>query len=132
MFSSNFQRCAPSFVFHQSSSVPISVTRLSSVTGTTASSDEEARLGSASNVTSSGLSSSRSSPQSSMMVPGGSLLRMVDVRNRNSAGSPTDNPNSRPAIDALVPSSMPNGTTHSAFSGAGNPGTAGNALSIPM
>ena len=114
--------CAPSRASHQSSSVPISVTRLSSVTGTTAIVCRGGRLGSASSVTSSGPSSSRSSPQSSISVPGGSPLRIVELRNRNSAGSPTDSPNSRPAIGALVPSSMPNGTTHSAFSGAGKPG----------
>ena len=49
-------------------------------------------------VTSSGPSSSRSSPQSSMSAPGRSFLRIVELRKRNSAGSPTARPNSRPAI----------------------------------
>ena len=82
-------------------------------------------------MTSSGLNSSISSPQSSTSVPGASPLRVPELRKRNSAGSPTISPNSR-SIAALVPSSIPNGTTQSAFSGAGIPGTAGIALSMPM
>ena len=50
------------------------------------------------------------------------LARRGELRNRNSAGSPTTRPNSRSAIAARCPSSMPNGTTHSALSGAGSPG----------
>src|SRR6516225_8059268 len=47
---------------------------------------------------------------------------MVELRKRNSAGSPTTSPNSRSGIAASVPSSMPKGTTHSALSGASIPG----------
>ena len=61
-----------------------------------------------------------------------SCFREVDDRNRKSAGSPTTRPNSRPGIAASVPSSMPKGTTQSAFRGASSPGTAGIALSMPM
>ena len=50
-------------------------------------------------VTSSGLSSSSSSPQSSISVPARSVLRTSELRKRNSAGSPTTRPNSRPGSD---------------------------------
>ena len=89
---------APARATHHNSSVPISVTRLSSVTGTLTLS-----LPATGSVTSSGLSSSRSSPQSSMSVPGASLFLTSELRKRNSAGSPTTRPNSRPAIAALRP-----------------------------
>ena len=55
----------------------------------------------------------------------------------SSSGTGTPPARRRPArtrrfgIAALVPSSMPNGTTQSALSGAGMPGTAGIALSMP-
>ena len=55
----------------------------------------------------------------------------AEQKNRNSAGSPTTRPNSRSGIRRSVPSSIPNGTTVSAFSGAANPGTEGMALSMP-
>ena len=66
-----------------------------------------------------------------LVMGGVSLRRTVELRKRNSAGSPTTNPNSRSGSTTSVPSSIPKGTTQSAFSGASIPGTAGIALSIP-
>ncbi len=90
MFSSSFQRWLRSRATHQSSSVPTSVIRLSSVTGTAAPSlavDLQRHV-----ERSSALRGRRPSPRST--TPAGSFLRTVELKNRNSAGSPTVSPNS--------------------------------------
>src|SRR6266581_3874958 len=89
MFSSSFQRLTPSRETHQSSNVPISVTRDSKRTGKTVPC-----WPSSLSVTSSGLSSSISLPQFSRRSPTRSCFRIVELRKRNSAGSPTTNANS--------------------------------------
>jgi hypothetical protein len=59
-------------------------------------------------------------------------LRFDDAKKRNSVGSPTSKPSSWPGTSTLVPSSMPEGATHSALTGGAKPGMAGIALSTPM
>ena len=48
-----------------------------------------------------GDSSSSSSPKSSIMSPGWSFLRTAELKKRNSAGSPTTRPNSRPGMRSV-------------------------------
>src|SRR5262249_22253872 len=122
---SSFQR-RPSRVTHHNSSWTTSVTTVSRVTGTSSSLSS-----SAGSDTSIGESSWRSSPTSSRNVPAGSFFRAAEQKKRNSAGCPTTRPKSRPGIRVSVPSSMPNGATVTALSGARIPGTDGMALSIP-
>src|SRR5439155_1146730 len=92
IFSSSFQRW-PSRDTHQTSRVPSSVTRVSSRTGTIFPT-----WPSSFRVTCSGLRSSISSPQSSKRLPTWSCLRTLELRKRNSAGSPTTSPNSLSGI----------------------------------
>src|SRR6266481_9120535 len=75
MFSSSFQRLTPSREAHQSSNVPISVTRDSKRTGKTVPC-----WPSSLSVTSSGLSSSISLPQFSRRSPTRSCFRIVELR----------------------------------------------------
>ena len=82
---SSFQR-RPSAATHQSSSIPVSVTLLSSVTGTISSRASVLERG---RKTSIGASSSSSSAISSSIAPGASFLRESEEKKRNSAGSPT-------------------------------------------
>ena len=94
------------------------------------------RLGSAAPVEVSsraaGSSSSSPSAQCSTTVPGVSLRRMLEPKKRKCAGSPTTRPNSASGQRRRrLPSSMPNGATHSAFTGGAMPGTAGMAVSTP-
>ena len=99
----------PSRDTHQSSSVPISVTRLSSVTGSTTSCcpvDVQHRRRA-----DSVLPGRRPSPRSSDPERD----RLADGRARESGTRPARRRPARtpgPGIDALVPSSIPNGTTH--------------------
>ena len=51
------------------------------------------------------------------ICPGVSPLRTEEEKNRNSAVPPVARPNSRPSISSSVPSCIPCGTTHNAFSG---------------
>src|SRR5207247_137035 len=97
IFSSSFQRW-PSRDTHQTSRVPSSVTRVSSRTGTIFPT-----WPSSFRVTCSGLRSSISSPQSSKRLPTWSCLRTLELRKRNSAGSPTTSPNSLSGIVASAP-----------------------------
>ena len=57
--------------------------------------------------------------------------QLTELKKRNSAGSPVRSPNSILGSSTLEPSSMPNGTTVSAFIGVGMPGTAGMEDSMP-
>src|SRR5262249_60828484 len=82
-------------------------------------------------VSSGGSSSSSPSLQPSTTVPGTSVGRTEDPKKRNDAGSPTTSPNSTSGSVASLPSSIPNGATHSAFTGGAMPGTAGAAVSTP-
>ena len=66
-----------------------------------------------------------------MRTPGLSVLRESEEKKRNSAGSPTIKANLRCGSSTLEPSSNPNGTTVSAFMGAGKPGTAGKRTFDP-
>jgi len=59
-------------------------------------------------------------------------LRVELAKNRKCTGSPTTRPSSSSGSVTFVPSSIPIGATHSAFTGGANPGIAGIALSIPM
>ena len=57
--------------------------------------------------------------------------RTDEAKKRKLVGSPVTRPNSCGGTSAWVPSSMPNGATHSAVIGGSTPGTARTALSIP-
>ena len=123
---SSFQR-RPSRATHHSCSMPVSVTTVSNDTGTT-SDGILARP----KLTSIGESSSRSSPKSSIRSPG--LIVLARRRREEAELRRLAHHQSELAIRecaASVPSSMPNGTTVSALSGAGKPGTEGIALSMP-
>ena len=61
-----------------------------------------------------------------------SPLLTSDEKNRNSAGCPVTSARSRASIKTSDPSSIPCGTTHSAFSGGLKPGTAGIDVSSPI
>src|SRR5437764_3111663 len=124
---SSFQR-RPSAATHHSSSNPVSVTLLSSVTGTISSRALSVCGG---RKTSIGDSSSMSSPSSSTIDPGKSSRRVADEKNRNSAGSPTTRAKRRCGSSTFEPSSKPKGTTVSALMGTGKPGTVGSELSMP-
>src|SRR5262249_8239044 len=117
---SSFQRRRPPRATHQSASVPTSVTCASRRTGTVPPSSAP----SPSVVSSGGSSSSSPSLQPSTTVPGTSVGRTEDPKKRNDAGSPTTSPNSTSGSVASLPSSIPNGATHSAFTGGAMPGTA--------
>ena len=118
---SSFQR-RPSAATHQSSSMPVSVTLLSSVTGTTSS-----------------LVSSLCARQQHFdgseffkfvasiveQVPGASSLRASEEKKRNSAGSPTTRANRRCGSSTFEPSSSPNGTTVKRLHGRRHAGNRG-------
>src|SRR5581483_7182426 len=110
---------------NQSSSVPISVTWAERRTGT--------RLpASPSSSTLSGDSSSSSDVcHSSSTSPIRSSRRVDDAKKRKVAACPRRSPNSAPGTARRLPSSIPNGTTHTALTGGGWPGTAGIALATP-
>src|SRR5438067_1274960 len=119
---SSFQRPGPVRAWHHSSSVPTSVTCALSATGTTS---PGWRSPSAGTSFSTGSSSISSASAGSTSAPDGSSLRVDDAKNRNVDGSPTTRPSSSSGSGAEVPSSMPNGATHSALTGGGKPGIAG-------
>ena len=111
---SSFQR-RPSLATHQSCSMPVSVTTVSNVTRAIAPSSPLRQ------VYLDGREFFELIRHLLEHAPGASSLRTAEVKKRNSAGSPTIRPNSRSGNLWSVPSSMPNGATVSALSGAGSP-----------